>query len=129
MKTMLRVGAERPELRVVADQRGAPTSAAAIAEATLRLLEPGAPWQDGIYHMTAGGETSWHGFAEAIFERAGTTPRPRLVPIATSDYPTPAARPANSVLSNDKFARCFGFRLPDWPQQLDAVLAERRGQA
>jgi dTDP-4-dehydrorhamnose reductase len=126
LKTMLRLGAERPELRVVADQRGAPTSAVAIAEATLRLLQPGGAWQDGVYHMTAGGSTSWHGFAEAIFERARIDPRPRLVPIATAEYPTPAARPANSVLCNDKFARCFGFRLPDWPQQLDAVLAERR---
>jgi len=129
LKTMLRLGAERPELRVVADQHGAPTSAAAIAEASLRLLAAGGPWQDGVFHMTAGGATTWHGFAEAIFEKAAAGPRPRLVPIPSSDYPTPAARPANSVLANDRFARTFGFRLPDWEQQLDAVLAERRGIA
>jgi dTDP-4-dehydrorhamnose reductase len=126
LKTMLRLGAERPELRVVADQRGAPTSAGAIAAATLRLLHAGTAWQDGVYHMTAAGSTSWHGFAVAIFERRAAA-RPRLVPIPSSDYPTPAARPANSVLSNDKFARTFGFRLPAWEQQLDAVLAEQQG--
>ncbi len=124
LKTMLRLGAERPELRVVADQRGAPTSAGAIAEATLRLLAADAPWEDGVFHMTAGGSTTWHGFAQAIFDRAGG-PQPSLVPIPSTDYPTPAARPANSVLSNEKFARTFGFRLPEWEQQLDAVLAER----
>ncbi len=125
LKTMLRLGAERPELRVVADQRGAPTSAAAIAAATLRLLDRSDPWQSGVFHMTAAGETSWHGFAQSIFRKAGEA-SPRLVPIPSSEYPTPAARPANSVLSNDKLEKVFGFRLPDWEQQLDAVLAERR---
>lgn len=124
LKTMLRLGADRPELRVVADQRGAPTSADAIAASTLRLVTEDGPREDGVFHMTAGGATTWHGFAQAIFERAGGA-RPNLVPIPSSDYPTPAARPANSVLSNDKFARVFGFRLPAWEQQLDQVLAER----
>ena len=124
MKTMLRLGAERPELRVVADQHGAPTSAGAIAEATLRLLEPDTAWQDGVYHMTAQGETTWYGFAQAIFEGAGGA-RPRMVPIASAEYPTPAPRPSNSILCNDKFEHSFGFDLPDWRQQLDTVLAER----
>jgi dTDP-4-dehydrorhamnose reductase len=74
--------------------------------------------------MTAGGATSWYGFAKAIFARAGA-PTPSLVPIKTAEYPTPAARPANSVLSNEKFATHFGFRLPEWEQQLDAVMAAR----
>jgi dTDP-4-dehydrorhamnose reductase len=123
LKTMLRLGAERPELRIVADQHGAPTSAEAIANATVRILrDTGAgKWTRGTFHMTAGGATTWYGFAQAIFARV-TGPRPSLVPIGTAEYPTPAARPANSVLSNEKFAHTFGFRLPDWEQQLDAVM-------
>lgn len=124
LKTMLRLRAERPELRIVADQHGAPTSADAIAQATVRLLTGNEAWMSGLFHMTAAGVTTWHGFAKAIFARAGG-PTLSLVPIATTDYPTPAARPANSVLSNDKFAGTFGFRLPDWEQQLEAVMAAR----
>ena len=127
LKTMLRLRTERPELRIVADQHGAPTSAEAIATATVRILTDagaGKKWTSGVYHMTAGGATSWCGFAKAIFARAGA-PTPSLVPIKTAEYPTPAARPANSVLSNEKFAAHFGFRLPEWEQQLDAVMAAR----
>ena len=126
LKTMLRLRTERPELRIVADQHGAPTSANAIAEATVRILEriDTGGWMNGVYHMTAAGATTWYGFAKAIFARTvGSVPS--LVPIGTADYPTPAVRPANSILSNDKFARDFGFRLPDWEQQLDAVMAAR----
>ncbi|HEY3988380.1 MAG TPA: dTDP-4-dehydrorhamnose reductase [Acidobacteriaceae bacterium] len=126
LNTMLRLRAERPQLRIVADQHGAPTSADAIAEATARILKNAgtANWMSGVYHMTAGGATTWHGFADAIFARVGA-PAPSLVPIGTAEYPTPAARPANSVLSNNKFAGAFGFRLPDWEQQLDAVMTAR----
>jgi dTDP-4-dehydrorhamnose reductase len=126
LKTMLRLRTERAELRIVADQHGAPTSADAIADATTRILKRAVtgPWMSGVYHMTAAGATSWYGFARAIFARAAEL-TPSLVPIATAEYPTPAARPANSVLSNDKFAAAFGFRLPDWQQQLDAVMAAR----
>ena len=74
--------------------------------------------------MTAAGATTWYEFAKAIFARAAGTV-PSLIPVGTADYPTPALRPANSILSNDKFARNFGFRLPDWEQQLDAVMAAR----
>jgi len=126
LKTMLRLRAERPELRIVADQHGAPTSADAIADATVRILKGAATghWVSGVCHMTAAGATTWYEFAKAIFARAvGSTPS--LVPIATAEYPTPATRPANSVLSNDKFAATFGFRLPDWKHQLDAVMAAR----
>jgi dTDP-4-dehydrorhamnose reductase len=123
LRTMLRLGAERPELRVVDDQLGAPTSAAAIASATVRLVEqnPSGAW--GIYHMTAAGSTSWCGFARAIFQAGVLSSQPRVQPIASSDYPTPARRPANSVLSNDKFAHAFSFRLLTWQQQLNEVLA------
>jgi dTDP-4-dehydrorhamnose reductase len=121
LRTMLRLGAERSELRVVDDQVGAPTSAAAIAAATVRLLEQ--PAVTGIYHMTAAGSTSWYGFARAIFGAGTLAAQPRVQPIPSSDYPTPARRPANSVLSNDKFARTFGFRLPTWQEQLQQVLA------
>jgi dTDP-4-dehydrorhamnose reductase len=125
LRTMLRLGAERPELRVVDDQIGAPTSAAAIAEATARLVDfaPGAP---GIYHMTAAGSTSWYGFACAILGAAMGPASPRVQPIPGSDYPTAARRPANSVLANQKFAVTFGFQLPSWQQQLDQVLAGMR---
>jgi dTDP-4-dehydrorhamnose reductase len=126
LKTMLRLRTERPELRIVADQHGAPTSADAIADATRRILKyaDAGEWRSGVYHMTAGGATTWYGFARAIFARAGE-PTPSLVAIDTAEYPTPAARPANSVLSNEKFAAHFGFRLPEWEQQLDAVMAAR----
>jgi dTDP-4-dehydrorhamnose reductase len=126
VKTMLRLRTERPELRIVADQHGAPTSANAIAEATVRILKhvDTGRWVNGVCHMTAAGATTWYGFAKAIFARA-TGHVPSLIPVGTADYPTPAVRPANSILSNDKFAGNFGFRLPGWEQQLDAVMAAR----
>ena len=126
LRTMLRLGAERSELRLVDDQMGAPTSATASVAATAQLVEqyaaPGAHLPAGIYHMTAGGSTSWCGFARAIFAAGVLSARPRLQAIATSEYPTPAKRPANSVLDNDKFARTFGFRLSPWKHQLEEVL-------
>jgi dTDP-4-dehydrorhamnose reductase len=126
LKSMLRLGAERQELRIVADQHGAPTSADAIADATVKILTKTAAgqWKGGVFHMTAAGGTTWYGFAKAIFARAAGA-KPNLIPITTADYPTPAARPTNSLLSNDKFAVTFGFRLTDWEQQLDAVMTAR----
>jgi dTDP-4-dehydrorhamnose reductase len=127
LRTMLRLGSERPELRVVDDQVGAPTSAAAIAAATARLVEqfsiPGAHVPAGIYHMTASGSTSWCGFARAIFSAGAFSVPPRVQAIPSSEYPTPARRPANSVLANDKFAHAFGFRMSPWDRQLQEVLA------
>jgi dTDP-4-dehydrorhamnose reductase len=73
--------------------------------------------------MTAAGSTSWCGFAQAIFDAGLLTTPPRVQPISSADYPTPARRPTNSVLSNDKFAETFAFRLPAWQQQLNEVLA------
>jgi dTDP-4-dehydrorhamnose reductase len=128
LRTMLRLAADRPELRVVDDQIGAPTSAGAIASATVRLVSQYAG-QDGsipagTYHMTAGESTSWYGFAQAIFDGVESGPKPRLLPIGTADYPTPAKRPRNSVLSNEKFENTFGFRLTSWRTQLKEVLEE-----
>jgi dTDP-4-dehydrorhamnose reductase len=133
LRTMLRVGAERDELRVVADQIGAPTSTALIVAGTLAALDA---WQaadatqrptlEGTHHLVASGHTSWHGFATAIFETAharGLLPRvPRVAAITTADYPTPAMRPAWSVLDNSGFAKRFGYALPDWQDGLHDVL-------
>ena len=132
--TMLRLAKERPELRVVEDQIGAPTSAGQIAAAIHRLIgqlarTAEAEFPGGIYHMTAQGVTSWHGFAEAIVKRSSLPVRPRVTPISTAEYPTPAVRPKNSVLSNEKFAATFGFRLQPWQAELDEVLAGRTAEA
>ncbi|PPU38641.1 dTDP-4-dehydrorhamnose reductase [Xanthomonas arboricola] len=128
LRTMLRVGAEREELRVVADQVGTPTPAALIADVTAQLLRQRTPDTSGTWHLTAAGQTSWHGFAEAIFQEAvsaGLLSRtPRVVPITTADYPTPAKRPAYSRLSIDKLQRDFDIVLPDWQVGLQRVIAE-----
>ena len=127
LRTMLRVGAERDELRVVADQVGTPTPAALIADTTAEVLRQ-VPRTSGLWHLTASGQTSWHGFAEAIF--AGAVARgllaraPRVTAISTADYPTPAARPAYSVLDCSALQRDFGIVLPDWRAGLDRVLDE-----
>jgi dTDP-4-dehydrorhamnose reductase len=129
MKTMLRLAGERDHLKIVSDQIGAPTSSDAIAEATWQLLHRYFKSSDplslsGIYHFTCGGSTSWHGFAEAIFE-AFLTPEQKsrltVEPISTTDYPTPAQRPSNSVLSNDKLKAAFHLALPDWRTALQDV--------
>lgn len=123
LRTMLRVGAERDQLRVVADQVGAPTPAHWIAEASLKALEAGAR---GLYHLAPQGQTSWHAYAEAIF--AGAVARgllakaPTVDAIPSSAYPTPAARPAWSVLDSSRLERDAGVRLPDWRVGLDEVL-------
>jgi dTDP-4-dehydrorhamnose reductase len=125
LRTMLRVGAERDVLRVVADQVGTPTPAALIADVTAQLLQDGGERQ-GTWHLTARGETSWHGFAEAIFEGAlarGLIDRvPKVEPITTADYPTPAKRPAYSRLDTGTLERDFGVVLPEWKRVLGGVL-------
>lgn len=125
LRTMLRLGAERDELRVVADQRGTPTPAYLIADVTADLLRDRAAPR-GTYHLTAGGETSWHGFATAIMEGAaerGLIARiPRVVPITTSDFPTRAARPAYSRLGVAKLEAVLGSTMPDWREGLASVL-------
>lgn len=125
VRTMLRLGRERPELRVVDDQTGCPTSAAELARAVqaaaLRLLAGGR--DHGTFHFCGAGQTSWFGFAEAIFDLAGG-PRPRLTPIPTSGYPTPARRPANSVLDSARFARLYGVTARPWRESLARCLKD-----
>ena len=127
LRTMLRLAAERDELRVVADQVGAPTPAPWIADATAAILQRGVE-AFGIWHLTATGQTSWHGFAQAIFEEAhaaGLLARvPALLPISTSEYPTPAKRPAYSVLDTSRLRADFGIQPPAWRDGSRAVIAE-----
>ena len=125
--TMQRLLQEKPELRVVADQIGAPTWAGTIANSTLALIEH---WQAnevanwGTYHLTAKGETSWFGFAQAIGEalRQQGKPCAALLPIPSSDYPTPAARPLNSRLDCSRLQRDWGVSQPDWQTALRECL-------
>lgn len=125
LRTMLRVGAERDVLRVVADQIGTPTPAALIADVTAQILRADDP-RSGTWHLTPTGETSWHGFAEAIF--AGAVARgliaraPTVEAITTADYPTPAQRPAYSRLDVTTLEQDFGIGLPTWQAGLDGVL-------
>lgn len=131
LRTMLRLGAERDRLRVVADQVGAPTPARWLAAATAAVLARGRwrePGAQGLFHLAAGGATSWHGFAEAIFAdalQAGLLSRaPVVEPIASSEYPTPAARPGYSVLDCARLADVHGIALPDWRRGVGEVIAE-----
>jgi dTDP-4-dehydrorhamnose reductase len=121
LRTMLRLGAERESLRVVADQVGSPTPAWLIADATAAILRQGVA-ESGVRHLVAGGRTSWHGFAGEIFAQAharGMLERvPRVEAIASSQYPTPAPRPAWSVLDSSRLAAEYGLELPDWRQAL-----------
>lgn len=125
--TMLRLANERDELRVVADQFGAPTPAAWIADATASILRRGVA-ESGTWHLTAGGETNWHGFASAIVDEAhaiGLLPRkPCVIAIPTSAYPTPASRPAYSVLDTTRLRRSFDITPPEWRDGLRATLRE-----
>jgi dTDP-4-dehydrorhamnose reductase len=140
MLTMLRLAATRNEIRVVDDQRGAPTASRQIARAVAQLLgaREGAPIErgglerlraaSGVYHATAAGETSWFEFAQAIFagraqQQGGAFESPRLLAISSREYPTPARRPAYSVLSNRKLVAAFGVRLGDWREGLQETLS------
>ena len=139
MLTMLQLAGSRPELRVVDDQRGAPTCAFELARVTLALFTGGAPRaidasdvarvgaSSGLYHASAAGETTWCGFASEIFAMRArgdaSFKAPKVVPIATSEYPTPARRPANSVLSNAKLRAAFGVALADWRRGLEETLS------
>ncbi len=126
LRTMLRVGAERDVLRVVADQVGTPTPAALIADVTAQALQH-AGGLSGTWHLTATGETSWHGFAEAIFDEAVSAGKlaraPKVEAITTADYPTPARRPAYSHLDVRKLESDFGIGLPSWQEGLKRVIA------
>ena len=141
--TILRLATQREELRIVRDQVGAPTFSREIAGATAKALQQifnrtdeTAAWSErsGTYHMTAAGETTWYDFTEAILQEAAQLSNSaawfqaatngkelltrRVVPITAAEYPTPARRPAYSLLSNSKLNRVFGIQLPDWREQL-----------
>ena len=118
VKTMLRIGAELPELGVVDDQVGCPTSAHDIAEALLHLSSLDA---NGTYHLAGADQASWHEFAEAIFAAADLTTTAN--PISTADYPTIAPRPANSRLDSSALADATGVRLPGWRDSLSGVVS------
>lgn len=136
LRTILRIAAERVDLRVVADQFGAPTWARLIADATALALNRALDehrdecFDSGLYHLTAQGETSWHGFSSRILALAGTMPAlgplrvQRIEPITTQQYPSPAQRPANSCLSSEAFMSRFGVELPHWEACVQPVLDE-----
>ncbi len=128
VKTMLRLAETRDALNVVADQQGTPTSALDIADAVIaiaqRLANDADPNLRGVFHMTGSGEATWAEFAEEIFYNLHQTTGKKIAVgrITTADYPTPAARPANSRLSNGKLNEIYGIALPDWRQSTRAVL-------
>ena len=146
LRTVLRLARDREELRMVGDQFGAPTWARTIAEATAAIAvqilnHRGAEQQrqsSGIFHLTAAGRTSWAEFADAIVKEyddccswpadTGEFGQPlkvkNIVSIATHEYPTPAKRPRNSVLSNEKIAAAFGIVLPEWRSQLRLAMQD-----
>jgi dTDP-4-dehydrorhamnose reductase len=134
--TMLKLGRERDQLKIVDDQTGSPTTSIAIADATRAIVDrarngsagPSEDWS-GLYNMTCSGATTWAGFAGAIFEQAGSLlggRRPEVLPIPSKDFPTPATRPHYSVLSNEKLFERFGVRLPPWDDGLRIVLDRLR---
>ncbi|BAY92956.1 MULTISPECIES: dTDP-4-dehydrorhamnose reductase [unclassified Tolypothrix] len=132
--TMLRLAQEREEIRVVEDQIGAPTWSRMIAEATSQIISQGSQniseflaAKGGIYHLTASGKTSWYGFAKAIFEledKKSDRKLQRLIPIPSQEYPTPATRPAYSLLDSQKLSDNFGLVLPDWQRSLELVMVK-----
>jgi len=134
-KTMLRLAGEREELKVVADQFGAPTSAALIADITAhvarQLLHSGSDgFPFGIYHLAAGGETSWHTYAQFVIGEAIRLGKPlkatpeRVLPIPASAYPTPAQRPQNSRLDTTRLKQAFGLHLPHWQPGVHHILQQ-----
>lgn len=128
LKTMLRLAETRDTLNVVADQRGSPTSAIDIADAVIAIAKRLSADKDdklrGIFHLTGSGEATWADFAEAIFAglRAKNGKAVSVGRITTMDYPTPAKRPANSRLSNNKLKQTYGIVLPDWKESTNVVL-------
>ena len=136
LRTILRLAREREQLRIVADQIGAPTWSRLIAEATALALKQAMAerheqtFKAGLYHLTARGETSWYGFAKRIVELAAVTPGigpirvSQVDAIASAEYPLPARRPANSCLSSEAFMRRFGIELPAWERCVKLVLDE-----
>ena len=131
-RTMLRLAAEREELKVISDQVGAPTGADLLADVTALALRQlrAQPTLSGTYHCAAAGETHWHGYARFVIEWARAHGHPvkvaanRVLPTLTQDYPTPARRPLNSRLDTTKLRSTFGITLPQWQQGVQRLLAE-----
>jgi dTDP-4-dehydrorhamnose reductase len=128
LKTMLRLAREREELRVVADQHGRPTAASDLADAMLLVasrIQGGGP-SFGTFHFAGTGDTTWHGFAQAIIDEQAlvTGKKPRVTPIATHEYPTPAKRPANSVLATSAFERAYGVVPRSWLEGVREAVSE-----
>jgi len=139
VKTMLRLAAERDKLNIVADQFGAPTSAALIADITAQVLvqttyRPATDIPSGIYHLAADGETTWHGFAQTIIRNATARglklkmSSEAVRAITTAEYPLPAKRPTNSRLDTTRLAKTFGLAMPQWQTGLDHVLSQLIGE-
>ncbi|MEK7810479.1 MAG: dTDP-4-dehydrorhamnose reductase [Pseudomonadota bacterium] len=135
VKTVIRLAKERDEMRIVADQFGAPTWARLLANSTSDILQSwyagkATDQPDGLYHLTACGRTSWHHYAGEIvqlamkYDASISSKPPRILPIATREYPLPAKRPANSSLSNDKVQKTFGLKLPAWQDDLADCVRE-----
>ncbi len=135
LKTILRLAAEREELKIVADQIGSPTWARLIAETTAHILRQtllerqGGSFNSNVYHLTSSGDTSWHGFAQKIVEIIREQGKMALKnkaihPIPTTDYPLPAKRPANSRLSTNRLEHQFGLTLPSWDNALRLCMQE-----
>jgi dTDP-4-dehydrorhamnose reductase len=124
VKTILRLAKERSELRIVADQFGAPTWARLLAESTAQIIGQYSEDKSGVYHLTSNGRTNWHQFAEEIIRLARQYDdvlknKPLTIyPIATHEYPVPAKRPANSSLSTENIRKTFGIELPRWEDDL-----------
>lgn len=124
VKTMLRLGRENGEVKVVCDQVGTPTYARDLARAIVAILQS-PQWVAGIYHFTDEGAASWYDFAKAIFRIAGKNVR--VTPIPTEDYPTPASRPAYSILDRSRIKATYGVSIPHWEESLaDCIAALRR---
>ena len=130
--TMLRLAADKPALRIVGDQQGAPTWSKTIATLVAHIAAQGVAegndwWsaKAGVYHLCAGGSTSWAEFARTIFDVAALEKKPVVEPIPASEYPTPAKRPSNSRMSCAKLEAAFGLQVPQWDDALRLCLAER----
>jgi dTDP-4-dehydrorhamnose reductase len=133
LNTMLRLGGEKTDLRVVSDQVGAPTFAGHLADATFQAFDQAerqTTFPTGIYHACNTGETNWNEFAREIFHEARQRGIPlrvkSVMEIATSEYPTPAKRPLNSRLNTTKLFETFGVRLPDWRQGLKTCMEQKK---
>lgn len=135
LKSVLRLAAEREELNIVADQIGSPTWARLIAETTAHVIRQSmlerrsGGFDSGLYHLTSAGETSWHGFAQTIVDivrqQGNQTLKNRIInPIPTADYPLPAKRPANSLLSTSRLERHFGLKMPAWDKALKLCMED-----